>query len=201
MPRHISEPSAPPMHLMEPCEEELAERSPPPRYEEAIASDQPVSAHSFFPAPSLPAHHQDQANLRRRNPQQRCLVATNNTCQHGGQAAERRSMFQLDRLGGGSSQQCLVDSARGHEARRPRRNFCSASGRHNSASPGGLSDGESEDEEPLGRSSSRPTARSSAQSHGPNGDASIRAKSKRTSGSKIKRGLENIAFFIIQILD
>ena len=175
MPRHDRrlEPSAPPIFMMPETsssdQRDLRDRSPPPRYEEAISQDQPPS-HLQSSALRLQQQHyvpqttqlQRQSRSESFNPDHRRILGPPNsdTNRHN-----RRSPFEGAR----------ATSANGS-------NTVSTT-RYRSASPGNMSTG------------------SRTRSEDGQNERETRPKKKRSSGLKIKKGLENIAFFIIQILD
>lgn len=187
MPRNIPrpEPSAPPIHMMpdqqhqgsSASNEDSRERSPPPRYEEAIA-DPVVQSDRLFPPTGM---------------QQRAAYNNRISSTHIQQPRRRSS----DNVANSSPTETRNGRLNSQESRFRRRHNRSADARYGSASSDDLSDGRSDAEE---NNETTPAAVGGGTTTRRGRQSGEQVK-KRSSGSKIKRGLENIAFFIIQILD
>ena len=179
------EPSAPPMHMMyntaTPDERDPRDRSPPPRYEEAIAEDlsPPVRPHQSSSERSPFAHtvpsHQSNNQITNRITRTWDYNRQPNSCNSSRLSTPNHSPEHRQ----GSQQEI-----RGAQPNNRR---------HRSASPDEHLNGDSEE-----RYESRDctTIRNSRRSWK---DTDV--GKQRGSGSKIKKGLENIAFFFIRILD
>lgn len=190
-------PSAPPIHLMPNDQDSNANRSstsdrgPPPRYEEAIASDWPsglsgaartqATNTARLPLPTSQIDENAAPNDRQvrsqpsnhhRQPQNHSSSSSPSHRRLTGNQTGSLTSIQSDNLNHRLRQQAN---------QRPRSR--QESNRYRSASPGDLSDEATQDQEATSISSAG------------------ELKKKRGPGSKIKKGLEGIAWFIIQILD
>lgn len=184
----LVEPSAPPIHMMpELSSSDECGRNPPPSYEEAIADEY------WQPTGPLPQQH-----LRPSQTAQRFPLSIRGQETSGGESNtfNRNSTSPCTSLGLHQRNNVSTD---------PRPRVRPDSSHHRSASSGDLSDGsfDSYSDEiqnincaNLAARQRTRRARSAASASGGNS-----ANRKRKPGSKIKKGLENIAFFIIQILD
>lgn len=165
-----AEPSAPPIYMMAgPSSDEVRDsrdRSPPPRYEEAIAADLPTAYNSSASSTNQHEPMRQQPVAHSSSPLSNLTHRSNNS--HG-------STPSLNSHRHSSSRQ-RSNTPRVED---DQRSSGTGNTRYRSASPGDLSDS----------------------SHDRSGGSNELKKKKRSSGSKIKKGLENIAFFIIQILD
>lgn len=179
------EPTAPPIHMMPQSYAQLTDdranrdRSPPPRYEEAIAegwtSPPPVSTRERIPlSPHRRLGPTSQQNSRRSG------CGEPSSCDSSRISSPAQSP-EHSRTSGQDG------------ARRSR----SCNSRYRSASPGGFSNQSHEDSD----NSNEVESRSRSGDRTRRSERTTTANKKRGSGSKIKKGLENIAFFIIQLLD
>lgn len=206
-----NEPSAPPIHMMpgnNPGSSNTNEplyREPPPSYQEAIGDDTSLNQHrissNLLDEPSrqgsslsatandrqrLPSPTYHRANIAPNSQNYNNDDYTNHTSSNRGRRQQEESQLPLqqhrsrqtgsltgsiERLNGRNNTGNTTISRRG-----------GGSGRYRSASPSELSEGAQDGSQ----------ERWSVNEPG---------KKKKGSGSKIKKGLENIAFFIIQILD
>lgn len=209
-----SQPSAPPHYMMQPDDRSPSstsspvrlspsahrnrgrggprdlESDPPPRYDEAISDGRGPSP-AAAPFSVILLAEQNRTDDFQRQSQ--------NTHLHRAGALPSSSTFQQHRSGSGQPQQ--------QQQQRQRRR---ASSRNQSQPPSGLQESQSNTlSDASGSSSSNrharyrsasPSALSYESQDRPTSTTSKKAR-KNTRGSKIKKGLENIAFFIIQALD
>lgn len=172
------EPTAPPIHMMPQCysspADELRDRSPPPRYEEAIAENWPTPS-TAPPVPTQNSSNQASNPIRIASLSPYREVAQNSRQDEREARPNSCNSSKISTPGHSSEHR----RHSGHETHRPR----SSNSRYESGSVSDLSDGSHEERNTTAQTSARGERR------------------KKGSGSKIKRGLENIAFFIIQILD
>lgn len=161
------EPSAPPIHMMPGRsgseDRDQRDRSPPPRYEEAIASNNNSGGQllniTSGQASSGSQHHYQSLRSRPSRRSASCNPTNGSSPSASPSSGRIRGLTTSTGPGSASGQD--------------------QGARFRSASPGYLSECSDENHE----------------------SAEPKRKKKRGSGSKIKKGLENIAFFIIQILD
>lgn len=172
-------PSAPPIHMMPSSSSDHSrtnqdrDRSPPPRYEEAIADEDRV----LFTASSdrQQSQHQEASNrspVHRQSPRR----------------SSRRSASCNPTRTASPLSPTSARRRRDHTHVTERRN--EGPNRYRSASPGYLSENSHDNQSDGTQQGERDE----------DGEPK-RKRKQRGSGSKIKKGLENIAFFIIQILD
>lgn len=180
------EPSAPPFYMMpeiSPSAEDrnIRERSPPPRYEDAIADDQ------WPRSPAVAPTTTDNRLLSSgESPFQETGHRRPNSCNSSRITSPSHQLWNS----GNTNASNVTDL-------RSRPNI----GRYRSASPGDLSDGSYDERDSFNDDTSN-AMRRAAQRHSRSETAVVeRSNKKRSSGSRIKKGLENIAFLIIQILD